>query len=154
MKNLIIYEGPSAIDGAPIVAILTGLANASRNTGTGDMLQLYILRADMMPEAARHTGADASICGTCSMRGRVVTLEDARDIAAALPAKQRAQLNKRIKTAQNKGQNTLNIERPCYVIVSQAPTIIFKAYQRGLYREATPEEAAQYVKGRALRIGA
>lgn len=29
MKNLIIYEGPSAIDGAPIVAILTGLANST-----------------------------------------------------------------------------------------------------------------------------
>jgi hypothetical protein len=154
MQNLIIYDGPSAIDGAPIVAILTGLANASRNAGTGDMLQLYILRADMMPEAARHTGADAAICGDCPMRGRVVSLDEARDIAATLPAGQRAQLRKRIKTAQYKGQDTINIERACYVIVSQAPTIIFKAYQRGLYREATPEEAAQYVRGRALRIGA
>ena len=27
MRNLIIYDGSSAIDGAPIVAILTGLAN-------------------------------------------------------------------------------------------------------------------------------
>jgi len=35
MRNLIIYDGSSAIDGAPIVAILTGLANASRNAGTG-----------------------------------------------------------------------------------------------------------------------
>jgi hypothetical protein len=118
------------------------------------MLQLYILRADMMPEAARHTGADAAICGACPMRGRVVSLDEARDIAATLPAGQRAQLTKRIKTAQDKGQDTINIERPCYVIVSQAPTIIYKAYQRGLYREATPEQAAQHVRGRALRIGA
>ena len=154
MKNLIIYEGPSAIDGAPIVAILTGLANASRNTGTGDMLQLYILRADMMPEAARHTGADAAICGTCPMRGRIVSLNEARDIAATLPTSPRSQLIKRIKTAQDKGQDTINIERACYVIVSQAPTIIFKAYKRGLYCEATPEQAAKYVLGRALRIGA
>ena len=154
MKNLILYDGPSAIDGAPIVAILTGLANASRNAGTGDMLQLYILRADMMPEVARHTGSDAAICGTCPMRGRIVSLDEARDIAATLPAGQRAQLIKRIKTAQDKGQDTINIERACYVIVSQAPTIIYKAYQRGLYREATPEQAAQYVRGRALRIGA
>ena len=154
MRNLIIYDGSSAIDGAPIVAILTGLANASRNAGTGDMLQLYIIRSDMMPEVARHTGADAAICGDCPMRGRVVSLDEARDIAATLPAGQRAQLIKRIKTAQDKGQNTINIERACYVIVSQAPTIIFKAYQRGLYSEATPEEAAQYVWGRALRIGA
>ena len=127
MKNLILYDGPSAIDGAPIVAILTGLANASRNTGTGDMLQVYILRSDMMPEAARHTGADAASCGTCSMRGVVVTLQAARDIAAKLPASQRAQLRKRIKTSEDKGQNTINIERACYVIVSQAPTIIYKA---------------------------
>jgi hypothetical protein len=154
MLNLILYDGPSAIDGAPIVAILTGLANASRNTGTGDMLQIYIIRSDIAPEAARHTGADASICGDCPMRGRVVTLEDARDIAEKLPASQRAQLRKRIKTAQYKGRDTINIERACYVIVSQAPTIIFKSYKRGLYREATPDEAAQYVRGRALRIGA
>jgi hypothetical protein len=154
MRNLIIYDGPSVIDGAPIVAILTGLANASSNPGTGDMLQIYIIRSDIMPEAARHTGADAAICGDCPMRGSVVSLDEARDIAEILPAKQRAQLIKRIKTAQDKGQDTINIERPCYVIVSQAPTIIYKAYQRGLYREATPEEAAQYVRGRALRIGA
>jgi len=154
MQNLIIYDGPSVIDGSPIVAILTGLANASRNAGTGDMIQLYILRADMMPEAARHTGADAAICGACPMRGRVVSLDEARDIAATLPAGQRAQLTKRIKTAHDKGQDTINIERPCYVIVSQAPTIIYKAYQRGLYSAATPDEAAQYVRGRALRIGA
>ena len=165
MQNLIIYDGPSVIDGAPIVAILTGLANASRNAGTGDMLQLYIFRADMMPEVARHTGADAAICGDCPMRGRVVSLDEARDIAATFythsgcydmtrPAGQRAQLIKRIKTAQDKGQDTINIERACYVIVSQAPTIIFKAYHSGLYREATPDEAAQYVRGRALRIGA
>ena len=153
-KNLLIYDGPSAIDGAPIVAILTGLANASRNIGTGDMLQVYIIRSDIMPEAARHTGADSSICGTCPMRGRVVSLDDARDIAADLPAKQRPQLIKRIKTAQDKGQDTINIERACYVIVSQAPTIIYKSYKRALYREATPVEAAQYVRGRALRIGA
>ena len=38
--------------------------------------------------------------------------------------------------------------------MSQAPTIIYKAYQRGLYREATPDDAAQYGRGRALRIGA
>ena len=154
MINLILNDGPRAIAGAPIVAILTGLANASRNAGTGDMLQLYILRADMMPEVARHTGADAAICGDCPMRGRIVSLDEARDIAEILPAKQRAQLIKRIKTAQDKGQDTINIERACYVIVSQAPTIIYKAYQRGLYREATPDEAAQYVRGRALRIGA
>ena len=154
MKNLILYDGPSAIDGAPVVAILTGLVNASRNTGTGDMLQIYIIRSDMMPEAARHTGADAAMCGACPMRGRVVSLQLARDIAAKLLAKQRAQLRKRIKTAQDKGQDTINIERACYVIVSQAPTIIFKAYKRGLYRYATPDEAVKYVSGRALRIGA
>jgi hypothetical protein len=88
------------------------------------------------------------------MRGRVVSLQEAREIAETLPAGQRAQLRKRLKTAQDKGRNTINIERACYVIVSQAPTIIYKAYKRGLYRHVTPDEAAQYVHGRALRIGA
>lgn len=65
----ILWEGPSAIDGRPIVAIVTGLASSSANTKTGDMLQTFILRADVSPIAAVRSGEDFSICGTCPHRG-------------------------------------------------------------------------------------
>lgn len=66
-NGAVLYRGPSMLDGAPIVVILTGLANASRNAKTGDMLQTWIMRADVHPLAALK-GADASICGACPHR--------------------------------------------------------------------------------------
>lgn len=68
-NGLILWQGPSRIDGAPIVAIVVGLEDASTNTKTGAMLQTYILRADIAPTDAIATGADASICGDCPHRG-------------------------------------------------------------------------------------
>lgn len=66
---MIIYEGPSMLDGAPIVAVATGLGYASRNRKTGALVQIWILRADVPPVEAVRTGADASICGDCKHRG-------------------------------------------------------------------------------------
>jgi len=66
---MIIFEGPSQLDGAPIVAIV--LAGRSTNRKTGDMVQTYILRSDMAPIAAVNTGADAAVCGSCPHRGTV-----------------------------------------------------------------------------------
>ena len=63
--GFIAYEGPSLLDGQPIVAIvLTG----SSNRKTGNMVQTYILRADVKPTEALSTGQDASICGDCKHR--------------------------------------------------------------------------------------
>lgn len=70
MKTLgyIAYEGPSEIDGRPIVVIvnkLTGSANAK--TGA-DLVQTFIIRSDVNPVAALKTGDDVSICGQCAHR--------------------------------------------------------------------------------------
>lgn len=65
---MILYEGPSELDGAPIVVIATGMDKASRNIKTGAMVQTWILRADIPPLSAAKTGADASICGDCMHR--------------------------------------------------------------------------------------
>jgi len=62
----IIYQGPSLIDGSPIVVLAT---YSKRNKKTGTMVQTYILRDDMDPLTASKTGADAAICGTCPHRG-------------------------------------------------------------------------------------
>jgi hypothetical protein len=63
-----LYQGPSLLDGAPIVVIATGL-DSSSNSKTGNMIQTHILRADMLPMDAIYNGEDSSICGDCPHRG-------------------------------------------------------------------------------------
>lgn len=65
-SGAVFYEGPSRIDGSPIVGIVTW---DSRNRKTGDMAQTWILRQDMHPAEAINTGADDAICGACPLRG-------------------------------------------------------------------------------------
>ena len=69
-QSSIIYNGPSLIDGAPIVcvAIIT-----SGNVKTGNMIQTHIIRADVSPLEASKTGQDFSICGNCKHRGTPTT---------------------------------------------------------------------------------
>jgi hypothetical protein len=67
-SGVILYQGPSLLDGAPIVVIATGL-DSSSNGKTGDMVQTHIIRADLSPLAAIQEGKDSSICGDCVHRG-------------------------------------------------------------------------------------
>ena len=62
---MIIYNGPSLIDGQPIVVIAL---SDSTNVKTGNMVQTYIIRADMDPMDATRTGDDSSVCGNCPHR--------------------------------------------------------------------------------------
>lgn len=66
MQGVVFYNGPSVIDGKPIVAIAT---TRTRNRKTGDMLQTWILRSRIDPVRALQSGGDASICGGCYHRG-------------------------------------------------------------------------------------
>lgn len=66
MIGTIIYEGPSMLDGKPIVAIATP---STDNRKTGDMIQTWILRRNIDPVRALAIGADRSICGSCYHRG-------------------------------------------------------------------------------------
>lgn len=68
-NGVILYQGPSLIDGSPIVAVAVGLTTKSSNAKTGAMLQTYIIRSRIDPLAAVRTGRDASICGDCRHRG-------------------------------------------------------------------------------------
>ena len=68
-SGMVLYDGPSMIDGAPILAIAT---RTSDNAKTGDMVQVWIIRADMLPTEASRAGLDGSICGGCPHRGRMV----------------------------------------------------------------------------------
>ena len=64
-RGYVLWQGPSKFDGAPIVAIAI---IKSRNSKTGNMVQTFILRADMSPLDALANGADVSICGDCVHR--------------------------------------------------------------------------------------
>ena len=68
MNGFILYEGPSQLDGAPIVCIVTDPNQARINPKTQTVVQTYILRADIAPIEAIKTGADSSICGDCIHR--------------------------------------------------------------------------------------
>jgi len=63
--GLVLWEGPSLIDGQPIVVIATGVFGDSENRKTGNVIQTYILKKDMPPHFARRLGTDTSICGDC-----------------------------------------------------------------------------------------
>lgn len=61
----ILWEGPSAFDGTPIVVIVTGLTKRSANGKTGDELQTWILRQDAKPHHAAKDGRSSAVCGDC-----------------------------------------------------------------------------------------
>ena len=48
-SGYVFYRGPSLLDGAPIIGIVT---TKSENRKTGPILQTWILRADLDPQAA------------------------------------------------------------------------------------------------------
>ncbi len=65
MIPIVIYHGPSMLDGAPIVVLASV---GSSNVKTGAMVQTWILRADMNPSQASSESADSSVCGSCPRR--------------------------------------------------------------------------------------
>jgi len=66
MTGTIFYDGPSMLDGKPIVAIAT---TSSTNRKTGDMIQTWILRRNIDPVRSVSEGYDRSVCGDCYHRG-------------------------------------------------------------------------------------
>ena len=65
---MIVYEGPSQLNGKPIVAILTNINNPSVNTKTGDMAQLTIMPKGIKHSDAVKTGEYDAVCGDCNRR--------------------------------------------------------------------------------------
>jgi hypothetical protein len=125
-NGLIVYTGPSAIDGRPIVVVLTGLASSSSNEKTGALVQSWVLRADVEPHAALKTGDDASVCGQCPHRPLIVRMLAKVGVTSS----------------------------PCYVRVHEAPLSVYRAFQRGSYpRAQSLEQVQQALQGRQLRIG-
>lgn len=66
----IAYEGPSEIDGNPIVVIINKI-DGSKNAKTGAIVQSFIIRSHVDPVRALQIGADASVCGQCEHRPKL-----------------------------------------------------------------------------------
>jgi hypothetical protein len=125
-NSIVVYDGPSIIDGRPIVVILTGLASSSENSKTGDLVQSFVIRSDVSPTDALKTGADASICGQCPHRPLIARILE----RAGLPWS------------------------PCYVNVGQSVLSVYRAYRRGSYPVATTiGQMRALLRGRRLRLG-
>lgn len=124
-NGVIVYEGPSRIDGKPIVVIATGLRKGrkSKNGKTGAMVQTWIIRADMDPLTALRTGADVSICGACPLRPKSY-------------------------------DGIRWYQRACYVRVDTAVLGIYKAYKAGSYPRVTVGELGGIFAGLLVRFGA
>jgi hypothetical protein len=125
-NSIVVYDGPSRIDGKPIVVILTGLADSSENSKTGNLVQSFIIRADVDPTDALKTGDDASVCGLCPHRPLIARMLERAGVPTA----------------------------PCYVNVGHSVLAVWGAYRRGSYPKASSiDQVAQLLKGRKLRLG-
>jgi hypothetical protein len=71
MSGFVFYDGPSMLDGQPIIGI--AVTTKSQNGKIGNLVQTYILRADAHPVDAIRTGDDVSICGDCPHRRNPAT---------------------------------------------------------------------------------
>lgn len=62
--GIILYKGPSKIDGQMIIVLATGFDKSS-NEKTGNMIQTWIMTLRMSPIEAKRYGHDYSVCGDC-----------------------------------------------------------------------------------------
>jgi hypothetical protein len=115
-NTLCIWDAPSELDGKPTIVLLSGFETPSINTKTGDMLQGYILCADMAPSEAAAIGADASVCGECQLRPFLVAI-----------AKHR----------------TTNDVKACYVDKVRGPDGAWNSWFAGNVEYVTPAEARE-----------
>lgn len=129
--GVIFYEGPSRIDGSPIVGIATF---GTSNQKTGNLVQTWILLQDTHPVVATNTGEDTAICGKCPLRGLI------------RPAIERRHVSVLDTDTANKG-------RGCYVLVGQAPANVWKTYKRGGYPILNDSHRRKMI-GMGLRYGA
>lgn len=129
-NGVILYEGPSLIDGAPIVVIATGLGDPSDNGKTDDMIQTWTLRLGVEPHVAAKCGADTSVCGSCPKR---------------------RSLHKRRKGVCSCGSTSPGCR--CYVRVHEAPLSVYRAYYRGRYPRIDDVPAWAIPQGLGFRMG-
>lgn len=120
-RGVVIWEGLSPLDNSPIVCIATFRTS---NHKTGNMIQTWILKADINPVQAIKDGSDKSICGSCYHRG-----------------------------FKNENGMMIR-KRSCYVNVGQAPGAVYKGYLKGIYPKFDACLHTKYFISKKLRWGA
>jgi hypothetical protein len=122
-NGLVLYRGPSLLNGQPVVCIATGLVNKSKNRTTGPFVQTYLLPdSGESPLVALSSGDDAAVCGDCPHRP--VVLPD--------------------------GRRTLG---SCYDNVGHGPLAVWQAYRRGAYPPFRLRQHLDCFRGRLIRLG-
>lgn len=66
-QTMVVWQGLSVLDGVTPVVVLASFA--SSNVKTGNMVQTWILSADVKPSVAVAERTDAAVCGNCVHRG-------------------------------------------------------------------------------------
>jgi hypothetical protein len=129
-QGVILYRGPSMLNGRPIIAVATGLGRKSKNAKTGAMIPVYILADESVdPTTAVKTGQDDSVCGDCPHRSK----------EHATGTIQRGEVGK---------------IGSCYVNTAQGPLAIFRAVQAGSYPRYNPVRHNRLFRSRMVRFGA
>lgn len=70
--GIILYDGPSLLDGSPILCIATF---RTRNSKIGNMIQTWILPRDRNPLEAVQTNSNYGVCGNCPLQGKGTGLD-------------------------------------------------------------------------------
>ena len=130
-SGFVLYEGPSLVNGEPIVVIVTGLGDiGSANAKTGFEAQTWIMPADCPPTESTKTGKDASVCFHC----------DYRPLVAA-----------ELRAADPKGVHPI-----CYVNTGRGgPLNVWCRWEAGQYEAKPPGIIGQIAKDRhrPIRLG-
>jgi hypothetical protein len=122
-NNYVFYEGPSELDGTPIVAIANNFKGAGGNAKLGgNFIQTWILCAEMDPLSAMLASLDLGICGYCSLSGFA-------------------------------GRTGPRPGRKCYVPPGRTPLPIWKQWQRGRTPTIKERRLAPMFAGRGIRLG-
>jgi hypothetical protein len=129
--GIVLYEGASLIDGAPIVVIVNKIMAKSANAKTGHMVQSFIIRSDMHPVEALQNGQDESVCGKCRHRPFLAgTVIDNHGTIA---------------------------DGACYVQVSKSVASVYQAYRNDRYArpgiDFDPAILPELFEGLAFRLG-
>ena len=66
--GIILWQGASAFDGAPIAVIVNRITRSSQNGKTGAVIPSFIIRTDVSPLEAIRSGLDSSVCADCLFR--------------------------------------------------------------------------------------
>ena len=107
-----------------IAVIATGFKDASTNSKTGAMVQIYIILRHESPMDGVISGADVAICGNCVHRAKYVD-------GVMVPGSRR-----------------------CYVNLSRGARAVHACYARGGYRRLNRSEIASVFSGLLVRFGA